>query len=407
MTVRVSAGTPGGLPNDPYGDVNGDGVVNTADVSLIHTFRTNPASLSSAAKERIRRYGDIAGVANICEIGNGTVDQHDVLRHLYMAGGVIDAGTTGVVRADYGDIDGDGKVTLVDTVIVQRSVSGLKHPTYETKVQTKGLGDISPTIPNIRFGNGIIDVNDELVLTERVGGFEEIPPAYVDYWPAGCPTPAYPTRPADRYFFTDLNGITGDANHRVYFQTQSVEERRGFTVTRVVGDDNSIAGVFKGIDGSIYAVYLRHPLFYNNATLEFSCPVKMLDASAARAGTGTWQGRTLCDPGISEIQPFAFRGTVLASESVYTPAAGLYPTDTPPSTWSKTIRIRLDVALHKGIGTPFEAQQALFFDFAPYIGMIGRGQAAYFGSPARESNKANLSLDRVIVRGLTYDQTHP
>ncbi|HOC32368.1 MAG TPA: dockerin type I domain-containing protein, partial [Armatimonadota bacterium] len=192
--------------NDPYGDVNGDGLVNSADINLLRTYLTNPSVLSTERKDRIRRFGDINNIVNRTTIGNGILDSHDVVRHALMAGGIIDAGTAGVARADYGDVDGDGKVTLVDTVIIQRSLSGFKNPAYETKVRSKGLGDISPTIPYVSFGDKAITDADFQQLQARAAGSEPNPPAYVDYWPAQCPNIEFTGVVADRYTFTDLNG---------------------------------------------------------------------------------------------------------------------------------------------------------------------------------------------------------
>lgn len=393
--------------NDPYGDVNGDGLVNSADINLLRTYLTNPSVLSTERKDRIRRFGDINNIVNRTTIGNGILDSHDVVRHALMAGGIIDAGTAGVARADYGDVDGDGKVTLVDTVIIQRSLSGFKNPAYETKVRSKGLGDISPTIPYVSFGDKAITDADFQQLQARAAGSEPNPPAYVDYWPAQCPNIEFTGVVADRYTFTDLNGITGDANHRVQFLTQSVEERRGYTVTRIDGDDGSTIGVFKGIDGSVYAMYMRNPLFYGNRMIHFQSPVKMIDADAARGLKTTWGGATIGMPDNLPSQRLVFKGTVLSIGNIYTPASGSYPNGTPPSTWSKALQIRLDVMFYKAPGVPFDSQQALFFDFAPFIGVIGRGQASFAGSATPEPNKPGLRLDKVIVRGITYDSTHP
>jgi len=409
LTVTMSLAALPAAPrvNDPYGDVTGDGVVNSADINLLRTYLTNPSVLSTERKDRIRRYGDINNVVNRSTIGNGVVDSHDVVRHALMAGGVIDAGTAGVARVDYGDVDGDGSVTLVDTVIIQRSLSGIKNPAYETKVKTKGLGDISPTIPYVSFGDKAVTDADFQQLQARAAGSESNPPAYVDYWPAQCPNIEFSGVVADRYTFTDLNGITGDANHRVQFLTQFVEERRGYTVTRIDGDDGSTIGVFKGIDGSVYAMYMRNPLFYGNRMIQFQSPVKLIDADAARGLKTNWGGATIGIPDNLPSQRLVFKGTVVSSGNMYTPAAGSFPNGTPPSTWSKALHIRLDVMFYKAPGVPFDSQQALFFDYAPFIGVIGRGQAMFAGSAEPEPNKPGLSLDKAVVRGITYDSTHP
>lgn len=399
----------GGFPNDPFGDVNADGLVTPADAALVQQYIDFPLTLASVpwVKERIRRYGDVAGVDVHNTVGNNVVDTNDTQRHLLLGGGIIDPGTAGayspVGGGVYGDVNGDGQVDIVDSVILARSVRGIAHPGYEANVHTRGKGDISPTTPFIGFGDGIINAADVSVITARANGTEANPPPYVDYWPMHAPNADHPTIVSDTYEFTDLNGLTGDMNHKIFYTTQSPKEYNGFTVTEIAGTDGSVVGVFKGVDGSVYVLYVQYPLAFGSREITFQSPVKIIDASKTTAGQ-TFGGNVV---GFSanigdRIVPFTV--TVLANDDVTTPAAGFYPGF---STWSKTLQVRLDIALVAYRPGQLEMQQAFFFDFTPFVGMVSRGQTAMRGSAAPTPDKPYCELDSATVRGIKYSATKP
>lgn len=400
----------GGYTNDPWGDVTGDGVVTQADVDMVAEYLLpTHGTLTKQEKERVRRYGDIAGVVNRTTVGNNVVDTNDALRHVLLSGGVIDAGTAGTYQpgipgSKYGDVNGDGRVDIVDSVLVRRHLSGkVTDPAILARINARGLGDISPTIPYVSFGDGTIDAADLTTVTARALGTESNPPAYVDYWPMHAPDFEHPTVSPDVYMFTDLNGLTGDMNRQIGYGTNPAREYNGYTVTDVVGDDGSKVGVFKGIDGSVYALYITYPLAFGNRGVVFQSPVKIIDSNATVPG-GSFHGEVV---GYNEdlgYRRVPFTVTVLANDDVTTAAAGAY---LGYSTWSKTLQIRLDIALVAYRAGQMEMQQAFFFDFAPFIGIVTRGQTAMRGSPAPTPDKPYCELDTATVRGIMYAPGKP
>jgi hypothetical protein len=394
-SVCRAAGTYG-----PWGDVDGSGAVDLDDGFRTSTYVLSPGTLTAPEKERVKRYGDVAGVTNQNFIGNGAVDTHDVQRMLIIGGGVIDAGTAGAAPAGYGDVNSDGQVNIVDAVMTQRSVAG-------TASVNSSRADISPTTPYISFGDGAINGDDANVVLDRAAGTDANPPAYTDYWPMHLPgLPAGSLQ--DKYTYVDVNGKSGDFNHQTEYRTQAREEIGGYTITRIDGSDNTSVGVFKGQDGSIYALYLQYPVAFQGRRVTFSSPVKVLDAAAAAAGAGSWSMSGLsADTTDYGVRPARIRGTVLGKSDVYTPAAGQYPAGSPPSEWSDTTHVRLDVALLAIPTSNFDMQQALFFDFAPFIGLVSRGQARLQGAAAPESDKPLTSLTDATVRGIRYTLTSP
>jgi hypothetical protein len=388
----------------PWGDVDNNGSVDPTDTALVTAYLANPGSLSASVRERIRRYGDVSGGVNQNFIGNNIIDTQDAQRMAIIGGGIIDAGTAGAAPAGYGDVNGDGEIGIVDAVITQRQVSGLSAaPADAVRLAQANVGDISPTTPYVSFGNGVVDASDLAVITARAGGAETTPPAYTDYWPMHLPN--LPGGSAqDTYLFTDINHQSGDFNYQTEYRTQAREEVGGITVTRVDGSDNTSVGVFKGQDGSIYAKYLQYPVAFQGKRITFTSPVKVLDAAAAAAGSGTWTNSVEADTTDFGVRPARIKGTVLFKENTVTPAAGAYP---PASQWSKSVWVRLDVGLLAIPTSNFDMQQALFFDFAPFIGLVQRGQARLQGAAFAESNKPFTMLDDVTVRGIRYTASTP
>lgn len=386
-------------PRGPWGDVDGDGRVTLRDADLTQGYLSG-SPLSDAMRRQIRLFGDIAGTINRSIVGNDVVDANDVARLALLTGGIIDAGTAGPDHPGYGDVNGDGVVDIVDAVISQRSLNGIANPDSESRVHTRGIGDISPTVPFITFGDGIIDAADVDAITRRATGTETDPPAYPDYWPMHAPTPDFPDVAADTYSFTDLNGVSGDSSHQIAFQTQTPEEAGGYTITRVTGSDNSVVGVFKGIDGSIYAMFLEYPLAFGDRRVTFQSPVKVLDAAAARGDYDAWSGFTTTDLDGTGPRPMPFSTTVLSR-------GGAMVDPGVPASWPATIRVRLDVGILKADDRDIEMQQAFFFDFVPFIGVVGRSQAGIQGATVPEPFKPGLTLDAATVRGILYDAGHP
>ncbi|HEY3414720.1 MAG TPA: GDSL-type esterase/lipase family protein [Armatimonadota bacterium] len=394
--------------NDPYGDLDGDGAVTDADVALMTRYLADPTQLTAAQQDRIRRYGDVANVVNQTTIGNGVVDSNDTMRLLLLSGGQIDAGTAGPVRQDYGDVNGDGHVDIVDALLVSRSMAGLvTDPAILERIHTRGLGDVSPTVPSVTFGDGTIDSKDLTVLTARAAGNDANPPAYVDYWPLHVADPAAPLIKPDLVVATDISGLTGDANHQVRFVTDAVEERRGYTVTRIAGSDGSVLAAFKGIDGSIYALYVDYPQAFGDHRLEFMSPLKLLDASAARGPAAPWAASTTGAFSGIPSQSVIATGTVLDRADHYTPAAGDFTIVAPGSTWSKAVRARLDIALLRGDWGTMDMQQAFFYEFAPFIGVVERAQSPYRGSLAAATDRPDLVVNEITSRGIQYTRTAP
>lgn len=418
--ARYAVGANGGLirigvindPNptdNPWGDVNGDGKVTEADAQMVEAYLANPNAFTAAQRDRIKRYGDINGTQNHNAIGNGVVNSQDSMRMLLMAGGIIDPGTAGPAPAGYGDINGDGVVDLLDAVATQRGANGLGDAATLTVVNTRGRGDISPTVPSISFGDKAITQDDANAIRARAFGTEANPPAYIDHWPLRAPFDIYTSLNADTYTFTDVTGRSGDLMHQVTYQTQAPKEINGFTITEMKGTDGSLIGVYKATDGSVYAKYLKYPYAFGNRLLTFDAPMKILDNSAMTNPGATWSGETSTSPADLGYRPVTYKGTLLANEDVYTPAAGNFTAagDAPKSTWSKTARIRLDVALLAGPESSIEMQQAFFYDLMPFIGMVNRGQAALRGSAAPTTDRPLLRLDEVRARGVTYSPTAP
>lgn len=391
-----------------WGDVNEDGLITAADAALLQTYILNKGSLTLAQAERIIRYGDVAGTVNRSEIGNGVVDRHDAIRSVLLTSGIIDAGTAGPVAASYGDVDSDNHVTIVDAVIVNRRRSGiLPDASTLARVDAPGRGDISPTIPFLSFGDGRITSEDVALVQQRADGAEPSPPAYLDYWPLHAPTEAYPDTLPDLYTFTDVNGFTGDSLHRISFVTQSPKEVDGYTVTDVVGTDGSLVGVFKGIDGSIYAKYIKHPQTFGDNLIEFATPIKLLDIEATKGAVSEWRGTTRGYAAPLGVRPVVYSGAIIDKGPRYVPSAGDFPSGEPPSRWSSTISLRLDVGLLPGPQSQLEMQQAFFFDFTPGIGIIGRGQASLMGSPAPTGDRVRLEQTSARVRGRSYSLRTP
>jgi hypothetical protein len=383
----------------PWGDVDGSGTIDAADATLATAYRLAPGTLTAAQQDRVRRYGDVAGVTNQNFIGNGAVDTHDVQRMLIIGGGVIDAGTAGPAPAGYGDVNADGRIGIVDAVITQRSRNGLGSVSI-------ARADISPTTPYISFGDGAINTDDVNVILARAAGTDANPPAYTDYWPMHLPN-LPPGGVQDKYTYVDLNGLSGDFNHRTVYGTPAREEFGGYTITRIDGSDNTSAEVFKGQDGSIYALALQYPVAFQGKRVAFSSPVKVLDAGAAAAGSGAWSIRVGANTTDYGVRPARVAGTVLRKEIAYTVAAGTYTSATPASGWPDTVSVRLDVQLDAIPSNNIALQQALFFDFAPFVGPVRRGQASVQGAAAPQPDKPLTSLVDATVRGIRYTAITP
>ncbi|HEY3267486.1 MAG TPA: hypothetical protein VGM37_11205 [Armatimonadota bacterium] len=413
VAVSAQATSPTGNPQNPYGDLAGatitppsepDGMVTLVDSALIQSYLFTPNLLTDAQKDRVRRFGDIAYVTNRNTVGNGVVDTHDTQRHLLLAGGLIDCGTATTYRADYGDVDGDSLSTIVDAVLIQRFLAGkVSDPTILTRVHTRGLGDISPTIPFVTFGDGQITAEDAAAVEARATGTETDVPAYVDYWPLHSPNTEFPTTVRDTYVFTDVNGLSGDALNQIRFQTANPVEMGGYTVTPVLGDDSTELGVFKGTDGSVYILYVQAPNAFGLRRVTFSSPIKLIDPAQTAPGS-RWSGWvTSTGTGLGQ-RPTPYTVTVLGFGDEWTPAAGSFTAAgiAPASTWSKTLKLRLCIALLPGTDGGPAMQQSFFYDFAPFIGMVSRGQAAVRGAAAPTADKPFWQLDRATVRGITF-----
>jgi hypothetical protein len=399
LTVRVGPGARTG----PWGDVDADGWVTTRDAELVRTFVTAPETLGEALRDRIRRYGDVNAAVTRTEIGNGALDGQDVARLTLLGAGIIDAGTCGPDTPGYGDIDGDGVVTIADAVCASRARSGLLPAEVQERAVQRGVGDVSPTLPFTSFGDGAITEDDARVIEVRADGADPGAPAYADYWPLHLPTARHPETPTDAYTFFDK----GPLQTFIGYTTTAVEETDGLTVTRVDGTDGSVAGVYKGIDGSIYVAYMEHPPTLGPRRFRFTSPFKLLDARAARGDFDTWAGTTSSWAPDLGTKPMPYRVTILRRGDVYTPAAGPHPDGAPASAWSGTISLRLDVGLLASRDSAMEMQQAFFFDIAPGIGIVGRGQASLQGASAPTLDRPCLEATSITVRGRTYSETQP
>jgi hypothetical protein len=396
--VKVRA-TPA-ASTGPWGDVDADGLVTVADANLVDTYIVDPTSLSMEQRERIKRYGDINGTQNVSVVGDGVVDMNDLLRIARVAAGILDPGTAGAQYPHYGDVDNDGKVTIADVVHVARYLNGLDAGLNKAP----GVGDVAPTTQKVTFGDGQITTADSLLIRQRAMGTEVNPPAYRDYWPM---------IQGDQHQFTDVNHRSGDALSQTRFGTSAgtsplnyAFEPRGYTLTEVAGDDGaSLAGVFKGINGSIYALYVQFP-YFSAQRMDFQSPMKVLDVTQLTPGA-TWTGDLTSKMSLGQ-RPVHYKVTVLRVGDTYTNAAGAYQASTPiASTWSKSVSVRIDIAVLGVPGSPMEMQQAVFFDFAPGIGVVRRGQAPIQGMAAPTTDRPLLELDQTAVRGITYNQTTP
>jgi len=407
LSVDSAAFTIRDVPTGPWGDVDQDGFVTLADADLVHTYLTNPDSLTPQQRERIVRYGDVAGTHNETVVGDGAVDMNDILRVARIAGGIIDPGTAGPTYPHYGDVDGDGIVTIQDVLVLARYITGLEtDPALVARIQTRGVGDVWPTTQKVVFGDGQITADDEALIRLIATGADLNPPAYPDYWPL---------IPGDQYTFTDLNHRSGDALGQTTFTTSAPSapsgypfDPRGYTVSEVAGNDgSSLAGVYKGINGSVYALYVQFP-FFSAERMDFQSPMKILDVTNLTPGA-SWSGDLVSQVSSFGLRPVHYKVTVLSVGGKYTNAAGNYPTVPSGvfSTWSDTVSIRIDIAVLAGVNSPIEMQQAIFFDFAPGIGPVARGQAPIQGAAAPATDRPLLELDAATVRGITYDQTHP
>lgn len=81
----------------------------------------------------------------------------------------------GVVRVEggiFGDVDGDGFLTVADAVQVLRFVIGIQTP---TKKQLH-YGDVSPVRPDQTFGDGKLTTADALLILRRALKVVETPP---------------------------------------------------------------------------------------------------------------------------------------------------------------------------------------------------------------------------------------
>lgn len=407
LSVDSAAFSVGNTPTGPWGDVDQDGFVTVTDADLVDAYIANPGSLSLPQRERIVRYGDIAGAHNVNSVGNGVVDMNDLLRITRLAAGIIDPGTAGPEFPHYGDVDNDGKVTILDLVHLARYLNGLESDAaLIARIQTAGVGDVAPTTQKVAFGDGQITAADSLLIRQRAMGTEVNPPAYQDYWPM---------IPGDKYQFTDINRRSGDALNQTTFLTSAGAnplnysfEPRGYTVSEVVADDGaSLAGVYKGINGSIYALYAQFP-YFSAQRMDFQSPMKVLDVTQLTPGA-SWTGDIVGNMTSVGLHPVHYKVTVLRVGDTYTNAAGAYNTPPTPifSTWSQTVSIRIDIAVLASANSRIEMQQAVFFDFAPGIGPVRRGQAPIQGMAAPTNDRPLIELDQTTVRSITYSKTLP
>jgi hypothetical protein len=297
-------------------------------------------------------------------------------------------------RAQYGDVDGDGKVTVADAQSVLAYARGRRYG-GKRDLRIARYGDVDPRASATTFGDRAIKIADGVRVLRRAAGLETDQPA-LDYWPLNPAVRTItPTIPADSYSYADQFGDMSTAS------VPSTYAYQGYTV-RVYGrTDGAQYDIFKDAVGDLYLVKATFPPMDGVAdeTIAFSAPIPLLYQKQAASGSLTsWSGRVNGQTTNYGLRPFDYTVTILRKESTLVPAAGSLAFD-------DTLVVRVGFAAPKTATLNNESQQAWFLWLAPYVGPIQEGRAAVRTALTPDTQAKSLwQAQAVAIRGTKYPQ---
>jgi hypothetical protein len=298
--------------------------------------------------------------------------------------------------AQYGDVDGDGKVTIADAQSVLAYVHG--HRYGGTKdLRIRRYGDVNPVTATNAFGDGAITLADGVRILKRAAGLETDAPI-PDYWPLDLPTKqTSPVIPPVTDSYTYLDQFANSTQAGI----TSTYTLNGQTVRVLSRSDGTEYDVYKDAKGDVYMVGGAMLLFPDDSapsTITFSTPILLLRNRDVAAGLTSWQGDTDGTTYSYGVHPVHYAITVLRRESTQVTAAGSLPFD-------GTIVLKCAVAFNKTPTNKMESQQSWFFWLAPYVGVIREGRAATQDAMEPDTTaKPLLDAQSISIRGTHYPQ---
>ena len=317
-------------------------------------------------------------------------------KHTLVIAALMVVGIIGPCRAQYGDVDGDKKVTVGDAQMIIAYARGHRYGgTRDLRIRR--YGDIDPvTTPNA-FGDNTITMADGVRALKRAAGLERDAPQ-PDYWPLNLPgTRISPVIPPviDQYTYLDQFGnyTTASIPTTFAYGTQ--------TARALVRTDGTEYDVYKDARGDVYLIGGQMMLYPDDpapSPITFTTPVLLLRNQEVAAGLNSWSGDTEGTTASYGAHPVHYAVTILRRESTLVPAAGGLPFD-------GTIVLKCAVAFLATPSNRMETQQSWFFWLAPYVGVIKEGRAST--QDATEPNmtaKPLLQAQTASIRGVNYPQ---
>lgn len=322
----------------------------------------------------------------------------DVRKNILAAAGLAILGIAGTATcyAQYGDVDGDGKVSITDAQAVIAYARG--HRAGGVKdLRIRRYGDVDPLTAANAFGDGTITLADGIRILKRAAGLETDAPT-PDYWPLDLPgkriSPVIPPV-VDSYTYLDQFGNSTQAS------IANTYTLNGQTVRVLYRSDGTEYDVYKDANGDVYMVggaMLLLPDDTVASTITFSTPVLLLRNKDVAAGLTTWQGDTSGATVSYGVHPVHYEVTILRKESTQVAAAGSLPFD-------GTVVLKCAVAFLKTATNRMESQQSWFFWLAPYVGPIREGRAATQEATEPDTSaKPLLDAQTISIRGTKYPQ---
>ncbi|HEY3414735.1 MAG TPA: hypothetical protein VGM51_16980 [Armatimonadota bacterium] len=317
-------------------------------------------------------------------------------KHTLAIAALMVAGTIGPCRAQYGDVDGDGRVTVGDSQTIIAYARGRRYGgTRDLRIRR--YGDIDPVTAVNAFGDSLITPADGVRALKRAAGLETDAPQ-PDYWPLDLPGPRIsPVIPPviDKYTYLDQFGnyTTASIPSTFVYGAQ--------TVRMLIRTDGTEYDVYKDAKGDVYLVGGQMMLYPDDpapSAITFATPVLLLRNREVAAGLASWAGDTVGNTASYGAHPVHYAVTILRRESTLVPAAGGLPFD-------GTIVLKCAVAFQATPSNRMESQQSWFFWLAPYVGVIKEGRAST--QDATEPNltaKPLLQAQTASIRGFGYPQ---
>lgn len=317
-------------------------------------------------------------------------------KHTLAFAGLMIVSIIGPCRAQYGDVNGDGKVTVADATMIIAYARGHRYGGTQD-LRIRRYGDLDPVTAVNAFGDNAITLSDGIRALKRSAGLEVDTPQ-PDYWPLNLPgkriSPVIPPV-IDKYTYLDQFGNYSTAS------ISSTFTYNGQTVRALVRTDGTEYDVYKDARGDVYLIGGQMMLYPDDPAptpITFTTPVLILRNQEVALGLNAWSGDTFGNTPSYGTHPVHYAVTILRRESTLVPAAGGLPFD-------GTIVLKCAVAFLATPSNRMESQQSWFFWLAPYVGVIKEGRAStqYVDAPDLTA-KPLLQAQTASIRGLNYPQ---